>query len=768
MQESKGLDLDELSRNLQPFGIGRSAIAALIDTFANAKTFGSLIQIPDALDASLPKIGESLISARDKGDVFARLAADDLIGLLSQALVLSMKFDAVVANPPYMGGKGMNPALKGYAENSFPDSKSDLFSMFMERGFDWCKLSGFNSMVTMQSWMFLSSYDAIREKLLQHRTIQTMAHLGARAFAEISGEVVQTTAFVLQAQHISGFKPVFFRLVNGQEADKESLLRQNKNRFDTTLQDDFKQIPGSPMAYWIGNRLRSIFSEAKPLDQFAPIGKGLDTGNNKMFLRLWHEVDVNNEKWVPCLKGGSYRKWYGNFEYKINWDADGSELKSYTGSNLRNEQHYFKSGLTWSRISSGQPSFRHFENDCIPESTGPCIFLSGALRNYISGFVNSNAALEILKFIAPTLDFQSGHISKLPIFVDVNSSAFSEVEALVDKCVSLSMLDWDLNEVSWDFSSLGNLINEKSLESSWYLWRDQTIDNRKILRATEIRINEIFVSLYGLESEVGVDVSEEQITLIKADRRNDCQRLISYSIGCIMGRYSLDEAGLIYANAGNVGFDAARYKTFPADDDGIVPVTDELWFEDDAANRVREFLMAVWGSDSLDENMTWLAVSLGQKANETPEETIRRYISSGFYKDHLQTYKKRPIYWLFSSGKQGAFQCLVYLHRYHEGTLSRMRAEYVVPLTAKIAARIDLMNNDAEAASSAAARTKINKQIEVLRKKQTELLAFDEKLRHYADMRIKLDLDDGVKVNYGKFGDLLDSVKAITGGGGDD
>jgi hypothetical protein len=242
--------------------------------------------------------------------------------------------------------------------------------------------------------------------------------------------------------------------------------------------------------------------------------------------------------------------------------------------------------------------------------------------------------------------------------------------------------------------------------------------------------------------------------------------LISYAIGCMMGRYSLDEPGLIYAHAGNVGFDATRYKTFPADADGIVPITDELWFEDDAANRVREFLRAVWGADTLDENMAWLAESLGTKASETPDETIRRYLADKFFKDHLQTYKKRPIYWLFSSGKQGAFQALVYLHRYHEGTLARLRAEYVVPLTGKMQARIEMLEKDAAAASSTAARNKLNKQIEKLRKKHVELLAYDEKLRHYADMRISLDLDDGVKVNYGKFGDLLAEVKAVTGGAG--
>jgi type II restriction/modification system DNA methylase subunit YeeA len=288
------------------------------------------------------------------------------------------------------------------------------------------------------------------------------------------------------------------------------------------------------------------------------------------------------------------------------------------------------------------------------------------------------------------------------------------------------------------------------------------------MKRVEEENNRRFIDAFGIRDALTSEVPEDQITLARADREKDCQRLISYAIGCMMGRYSLDEHGLIYAHAGNVGFDASRYATFPADADGIVPLTDERWFADDAATRVREFLLAVWGADTLEENMAWLAESLGAKAGETPDESIRRYLADKFFKDHLQTYKKRPIYWLFSSGKQGAFQALVYLHRYTEGTLARLRAEYVVPLIAKVVSRLDMLGQDVAAASSAAARTKLQKQIEALRKKQIELLAYDEKLRHYADMRITLDLDDGVKVNYGKFGDLLDSVKLVTGGAGDD
>ena len=330
--------------------------------------------------------------------------------------------------------------------------------------------------------------------------------------------------------------------------------------------------------------------------------------------------------------------------------------------------------------------------------------------------------------------------------------------------------DWNRFETSFDFLKhplVGFSFQDPNLATCWEKWREECEDGNKKTKELEEQTNWLIIKHYGLENEVSPVVPVERVSLVGADRERDSVALCSFVIGCMMGRYCLDEPGLIYAHAGNVGFDATRYKTFPADPDGIVPLTEELWFEDDAANRVREFLMAVWGSETLDENMAWLAESLGQKGNETPDETIRRYLANQFFKDHLQTYKKRPIYWLFSSGKQGAFQALVYLHRYNESTLARMRAEYVVPLTGKIQSRIEMLEKDAESASTAA-RNKLGKEIEKLRKKHVELLAYDEKLRHYADMRIQIDLDDGVKVNYGKFGDLLAEVKAVTGGAGDE
>ena len=761
----------------------QTAAQTLIRTFLHAKTFGSLLQIPAALNAALPALREAVQQAQQSGDLYAQAAAQDVGPLVAQARVLGRQFDAVVANPPYMGGKGMNVALKDYAKAAFPDSKSDLFAMFIERGFGWCKPSGFNSMVTMQSWMFLSSYETMREKLLQQRTIQTMAHLGARAFSEISGEVVQTTAFVLQGQYFSGFKPTFFRLVNGQEADKETALRLNQNRFDSTLQDDFKKIPGSPVAYWVSQAIRKSFQRGTPFEEIGTPRQGLGTGNNSRFTKHWLEVDSkkiffdaknksdalqSGATWFPYTKGGGFRKWFGNELDVVNWYLDGRDIKeALKGMNPnipRSEEHYFKTGISWGLITSAEFSARYSKQGSIFDVGGSKAM--PATENILPslGLMNSKVTAIFLKTLNPTLNFQVGDIKKIPVIDSIKNECISKV---VEEALNLAKNDWDSSETSWNFTRF-LLISSLSLSQGWHNWRDQCEKNTARMRWLETENNRIFINAYGLEDELSPEVPESQITLTRADREKDCQRLISYAIGCMMGRYSLDTPGLIYAHAGNVGFDASRYATFPADADGIVPLTDELWFDGDAASRIREFLLAVWGADTLAENMAWLAESLGAKTSETPDETLRRYLADKFFKDHLQTYKKRPIYWLFSSGKQGAFQALVYLHRYHEGTLARLRAEYVVPLTGKIQNRIDMRQKDAAAAASTAARTKLAKEIEKLKKKHAELLAYDEILRHHADMRITLDLDDGVKVNYGKFGNLLAEVKAVTGGTSDD
>ena len=792
LQESKGLDAAVLAQAINAGGTERvdeAQLRWLIDTFEHAKTFGSLIQIDKFSTSNLRMLLPIVQQAEQTGDLYAQAAAQDVLQLVQQALVLGMQFDAVVANPPYMGNKGMNSGLKEYAKATFPDSKSDLFAMFMERGFVWCKPQGFNSMVTMQSWMFLSSFEAMREKLLTQRTLSCMVHMGNGVMGIAFGTAATVVLHGRVTDYVGGFSYCENEDI-GQDEKPKSFPVQN-NRLKTAKSDDFKIIPGSPIAYWVSPRFREIFARAINLDEVAELKVGMATSDNERFLRHWHEVsltkvkfdaashaDANNSKrkWFPYSKGGEARKWFGNNYLLVNWENEGKDvielatkLWGSPSKRIYNSKYFFKPAITWSLTSSSSGGFcaRWRQEGFIFDVNGMSSFVDGNPGKVLCA-VNSKVGAYVLGVINPTMAFQAGDLARFPYLNIDKDDALNEISS---KAIQLSKSDWDSFETSWDFSVLDlipNCRSQMSFDSTWKKCqadRDARIDDLKKL---EEENNRIFIEAYGLQDEITPEVPESHITLTRADREKDCLRLLSYAIGCIMGRYSLDEPGLIYAHSGNFGFDSSRYTTFPADDDGIVPVTDELWFAEDAPSRIREFVRVVWGADTIDENMAWLAESLGTKAGETPDETIRRYLADKFFKDHLQTYKKRPIYWLFSSGKQGAFQALVYLHRYHEGTLPRMRAEYVVPLTGKMQARIDMLQKDAQAASSTAARNKLNKEVEKLTKKHAELLAYDEKLRHYADMRITLDLDDGVKVNYGKFGDLLDSVKVVTGGAGDD
>ena len=742
-------------------------LQAALAKFEHAKTFGSLICMDEA-EKPYAELKTELEQLLETGDTLQKAAVKKLLPLLTQAMFLAKQYDAVIANPPYMGSKGMNTVLKEFAKDHFPDSKSDLFAMFIERGFEWCKASGFNSMVTMQSWMFLSSFEAMREKLLKVRTIKTMAHLGARAFPEISGEVVQATAFVMQGKHLDGFKPVFFRLVDVEQNQKEIALRQGLHRFDSTDQDDFKKIPNSPIAYWVSDKFLSIFDDHKSLRNFGiNPATGLQTGDNQRFIRNWYEVDyqTKNRKWFPLNDGGEVRKWYGNFQSFILWENNGSEIRKHKSSVIRNPTYYFQKGATWNRISSSFLAIRYLPDGFIFDQAGDSLFTESDDDLFLMlAFINSIIGFNLMKILSPTLNATAGSIEQFP-YPSNSKNYLDTISRCVKSLIDYSLINWDSYETSWDFTQ-NPLIrtNQPNLEQAFNTWRQQNSNAVAEMKRLEEENNKLFIEAYGLQDELTADVPDEQITLTRADREKDTQRLVSYAIGCMMGRYSLDEAGLIYAHAGNEGFDPNRYQTFKADEDGIIPLTEMHWFEDDATKRIQEFLTAVWGKDTLNQNMLWLAEGLAKKNNETPEDTVRRYLSTKFYKDHLQTYKKRPIYWLFSSGKLGAFQALVYLHRYNESTLARMRTEYVMPLISKMAAYAKTLEDSKEASTSAAETKRIESQLQALHKQQTELNTFEEKLRHFADQRISLDLDDGVKVNYGKFGDLLAEVKAITGG----
>ena len=546
-------------------------------------------------------------------------------------------------------------------------------------------------------------------------------------------------------------------------------------------QSDFTDIAGGPISYWVTPELRRAFVENNNVKDIGNPKQGMATGDNNTFLRYWYEVNFANinffaknsedfwnsgKKYARYNKGGSYRKWYGNTDLVIKFSPDDYKILKSQGNHCPSENYYFRESLTWSVIATKSFGARYSPPGAIFDVQGSSAFPTIKDKNLLLGLLSSNVVNYFMAILNPSVTFQVGDISKIPL-----PSVIPDVASNVEELISAALCDWSEQETSYEFENfeyLGFSKMESNLSKCWNAYYETLESRFAKVKALEEDNNNKFIVAYKLQTEISPEAPESQITLTRADREKDSQRLISYAIGCIMGRYSLDEPGLIYAHSGNVGFEPGRYATFPADADGIVPITDELWFVDDAPSRTREFLRAVWGPDTLEENMAWLAESLGTKASETPDETIRRYIADKFFKDHLQTYKKRPIYWLFSSGKQGAFQALVYLHRYTEGTLARLRAEYVVPLTGKIQSRIEMLQKDAAAASSTAARNKLAKEVEKLKKKHAELLAYDEQLRHYADMRITLDLDDGVKVNYGKFGDLLDSVKVVTGGAGDE
>lgn len=800
LRDSNGLSVDELATHLASFKVQRATITSLVDTFEHAKTFGSLIQIPYALKTDLVELPQVLALVKQSGELYASVAADDLLPLVQQAQVLAMQFDTVVANPPYMGNKFLTPVLKGYLKSSYKGFEKDLFAAFSLRNSHFAKSSGEIAIMASNVWMFISSYEEMRTWLLNEKSLNSLVQLSNSGF---DGATVFVCAFIFTNRSFGKHKGAFIRLVDfSRPADQgpktlEAIRDPNCSWFHLAKPDHFKQIPGSPIAYWVSDNLRRAFSQGRPLSEFATLQPGLQTSNNSMFVRCWHEVSHENIgfsmassndasasglRWFPYNKGGDYRLWYGNNEYVVDWQDNGKRIKEYVTKKypylngnidyvVKDRGKYFLPSVTWSFISSAYFGVRRSEPGFIFDVAGSSAFPREGWLNVVTGLLCSKAAEVLIKAINPTINFQVGNVASVPVQEAEITAIKSDIDEVVETAVSISKMDWDSFEVSWDFVAhplVMTRIKGENLEVSWCRF-DVSLKHRfSVMKAAQEDNNRLFINAYGLQDELSPDVSDDQITLSRADREKDCQRLISYAMGCMMGRYSLDEPGLIYANAGNVGFDPGRYATFPADVDGIVPITDELWFADDAPSLIREFLHAVWGPDTLEENMAWLAESLGTKASETSDETIRRYIADKFFKDHLQTYKKRPIYWLFSSGKHGAFQALVYLHRYHEGTLARLRAEYVVPLTGKIQSRIEMLQKDAAAASSTAARNKLAKEVEKLKKKYVELLAYDEQLRHYADMRITLDLDDGVKVNYGKFGDLLAEVKVVTGGASDD
>lgn len=792
--------------------------------FLKAKTLGSLIKIDNQYLQNLVAFKE-LLQTKEKGsDPSAKQAASYLLPILSQAISLSQLYDVVVANPPYMGSRGINKELKTWLSNNYPNTKSDLFSVFIERNSLMGREQSKIAIMCPNVWMYISSHEKLRDSILNVHTLENLMELPISGF---KGASVQICAFVFSKKFIRDSQSCFIRLNDFKGSDVEfsdylikTIRGMEKGIIFFPKNNEFNDLPNKTLGYWVSEITKSCFKKFKKLSDISSSRKGMATCNDDKWLRLWHEVNTNfisqkilgnstpfehKDRWFPISKGGSPRKWYGNQEYLVNWENKGRELKAsiverYNGGSytkeIRSESFYFRPYLTWSNISTLENfAVRFCDEGGLISTTGCGIYPNTSDSSEIevlSAIINSRISDHFLKIVSPTLASNPGEVSLIPI-PDLNKKLLDEIITFSGQCTKIAHHDWDSFERSWNFITLPIFsAAEKdacSIEKSFISLTKYNFTLVKEQQCLEENINKIIISSYGLCDELDTKVNVEDISLTMnsayryselssekerelKQREDTMKELISYSFGCMMGRYSLDREGLVYAHSANQGFKdlvaKGTYKTFTADDDGIVPLASEDWlFEDDATTRFREFVKTVWDDEHLQENLEFVAESLCLHAlkpvkGESANDTVRRYFSKQFYKDHCKTYKKRPIYWLFSSGKEKAFECLVYLHRYNEGTLARMRTEYVTPLMGKYDQQQSMLSEQVIEASNTEKR-QIEKDLKSLEKKQAELRTFDEQLKHYAEMRITLDLDDGVKANYGKFGNLLADVKAIHG-----
>ena len=807
--DSTGFDAEWLAQyvKLADYGLQLGDLKELKRLFEHASTFGSLIQVPEGLSAELPSLKQ--LSEATSQNLFVSDALEQLGLLVRQAELLAGQYDAVVANPPYMGSKYHTPVLKKFLKVHYNGYEKDLFSAFIDRDLSFSKPHGRLGFMSPFVWMFISSHKHMRTRLIDEETITSLIQLEYSGF---EGATVPVCTFTLQKGHLDSQKGSYIRLSDFRGSDNqaprtlEAIQDRDCGWFFEAAQDEFKKIPGCPVVYWVSERVRKVFEEGALLGNIVAVRLGMTTADNNQFLRRWQEVDQgkcsydsksrvaaaqSGKKWFPYNKGGEFRKWYGNQEYLVNWELDGRAIRVFgtedggqARSYPRNTEFYFLPSVTWSFVSSSYFGVRYSDAGAIFDVGGSSAFPSGCDHLWVTGFLCSKQVYVFMRVMNPTLNFQVGNVTALPVLREPVHHHQWAIEKVVKSIILNTRTDWNAYERSWDFQFLPLLTASSSptpsLESSYIAWITQNRKNIAEMKHLEEENNRYFIDAYGLKDELTPKVPIEQITLTvnPAYRyggnltvedqwtrfgQDTMKELVSYAIGCMMGRYSLDAPGLIYAQSRGTGFDASRYTKFPADSDGIIPITDSDWFDDDAAHRLIEFISVAWDAAHLENNLAFLASNLSPRRNESSRETLRRYLCDKFFKDHLQIYKKRPIYWLFSSGRQKAFRCLVYLHRYNEGTLARMRTEYVIPLQGMMASRVRRLKEDIAAATSTAHRRRLEKERAKLVKQQSELQGFDEKLRHYADKRISLDLDDGVKVNYGKFGDLLAEVKAIAG-----
>lgn len=744
---------------------------AFVEQFKDAKAIGSLLKV---------EIDEEFMSKRleeiklQLNDLFALEQKDRLFDLYShlieQTKLMRLKYDVFITNPPYAGSKYVTPEVSSYLTKYYPDVKSDLFSAFIEYSFSVTKEDGQIGFMTPFVWMFISSYEKLRRKIIHDRTISSLVQLEYSGF---DGATVPICTFTLR-NYPSEIAGEYVRLSDFRGAtnqpEKTKVAVQNPSvpyRY-TFNQKKFNMILGSPIAYWVSEKVINIFNNNNSIGEFIEAKVGLQTGDNNKFVRFWHECSIKsiefnrkniNEEtevtryWVPFNKGGYFRKWYGNQEYVINWKDNGGYIKENPSSVIRNPNYYFKQSISWSDVTSSDSSFRLYQSGFIFGSGGHAAFSTESVNEYqLLALLNNKFINYIIKVLSPTLHFDVGYFSKLPALLNQNT----EIVELVKENISLAKKDWDDFEVSWDFKSHPLLdYGMCYLKKAFKKRKTETYKSFADMKKNEETINQTFINQFNLHENFTSEVLDKDITINKSELEHEIKSLISYAIGCSFGRYSLDEEGLIYAGG---EFDPSRYSSIPADEDNILPILSGAHFEDDIVTCFVNFIRVNFSEETLEENLDFVADAIGCRKNETARETLLRYFLNDFYKDHVQLYKKRPIYWLFTSGKEKAFNCLIYMHRYDKTTLSRIRTEYLHDVQTRMDAGKQDLLSIIEGDFTATEISNAKKELKLLDKKIDELKVYDEMLHHYADMQIEINLDDGVKVNYEKFKGLVAKI----------
>lgn len=767
----------------------------LLHTFVDAKEYGSILNINHPLERLIAYRDYILTldenGVKENGDDYLLdergtiiTTKEEILPIVNQAIVLAQKYDVVVTNPPYMGSGNMNAKLQKYTKENYPNGKADMFAVFIQKCTCMTKSNGYTAMITQQAFMFLSSFEELRKLLISNMTITSMYHLGFGTFGADFG----TTAFVLLNSQVSTYMGRYLKLTEQRNVDDKQVraieLTNDLLKCSLASSDDFLHLPNNILAYWLSKAYKKIYSSNFVISDIALIKAGMKTGDNKRFLRLWYEVSnckmktdcfvyddiiTSCKKWYPYNKGGESRMWYGNHEYIINMENGGAEIISQGREGdyrLRDSNNYFRESLSWSFLTAGRFSMRYFPTGFLCDVAGSSIYPEQKDIGYLLAILTSKVTVEFLKIQNPTLNFQVENISQIPLIIDEGNR--EKLNILVEANIELSKFDWDSFETSWNFVRhpflLNNFIN--TIKRSWENWEDNTILNFSKLQANEIKLNRIIIEIYGLQDELIPEVEDKDVTIRKADLGRDIRSFISYAVGCMFGRYSLFKDGLIFAGGEwdykkiqDDLFDAIgkneftqRNLTFDAnfiDEDNCIPITDEEYFNDDIVGKFVLFAKEIYGSETLEENLDFIANALGNKGN-TSREVIRNYFIKDFYKDHCKIYQKRPIYWLFDSGKEDGFKALIYMHRYNADTIGTLRIDYLHKMQKVYESEISRMQETIDNSTNVREITAAEKRKEKLIKQIKETKDYDIKIAHLALARIEIDLDDGVKVNYEK------------------